>query len=262
MTTIHPTLEHVLHKEGNYHFFKEGDYICAVLRMPSGNLNGYVAIPSTHPLFEKNYSDHCDNLSPVVFNGNYIGLLAMAFSETNNAEMTPINIYFNVHGGITFASSGLKGIEAGLFGNVWWFGFDTSHSGDLRPFQTEIDRMFPIQTDEYRSMAYVIEQTKSLAQQLLQYAHAKNTNQGAIHITVEQAANNFIEKDTNVNQIQEKATKDLLRYSFLEGISWKEQQMEEELGKEMELLDTLIQDGAFNSAAAHIHKLLIKYNSK
>ena len=98
---------------------------------------GYVGVPSGHALYGVGYSDVEDS--------------------------------FLVHGGLTF--SGVCDEEhpdkichvpdSGEEKNVWWFGFDCAHAGDMVP------RLWD--DGEYRTLGYVKEQCRLLAAQLKVY---------------------------------------------------------------------------------------------
>lgn len=168
MITIHPKAETKIREENAFELFKHNGLICCVQRMGhSGNLNGYVAITKDHPLFGKLYSDKIKVNEEPKFNGNYIGLLCAAFDDKKEENVYSIDMALNVHGGITFSRAELAGVDKELFGELWWFGFDTAHAGDLRPFQTDIDRKYPLTDEEYRDFEYVKDETKQLAEQLI-----------------------------------------------------------------------------------------------
>lgn len=139
--------------------------------MWGGNYNGYVGVGEGHPLHGKGYDTliHVADMDTVSFNDNYIGLLLARGSSETEAGLLRIDMALNVHGGITYAENGLNGIEDGLFGNVWWFGFDTAHSGDLRVYQTDTDRRYPMNDSEYRDLVYVTAETTQLADQLAKF---------------------------------------------------------------------------------------------
>jgi len=104
-------------------------YACPVKRHPRvGNLCGYVGIPSTHPLFEKN-----DELLDTI----------------------------DVHGDINYA--GYLVCE-----RTWYFGFDCAHAFDYSPGLTaELDnspKLFKGAT--YRNIEYVKSEVIKLAKQL------------------------------------------------------------------------------------------------
>lgn len=112
---------------------------CLIVRGPSGALCGYVGVNHTHPHFQKDYND------PEV----------------------------SVHGGLTFASKCQETkddneiavchkVEENEDDNVWWFGFDCAHVGDLCPKNNH----YKYEGDSYKTVEYVKAQVESLAQQL------------------------------------------------------------------------------------------------
>lgn len=120
---------------------------CLIVRGPSGALCGYVGVPDTHPWHGKDYSELPD-YGP------------------------------EVHGGLTFASACQHTDDEtqhichvpgpGEPDNVWWFGFDCAHSGDVMPkYLKEYGGPFG-RTDweQYRNIGYVRGQVTHLAQQL------------------------------------------------------------------------------------------------
>ena len=140
-------------------------YPCLIVRngWVTGALCGYVGVPKDHPAHGKNY-DHYD------------------FSEDPEPN-TPIEQVINeveVHGGLTYAAACGHGEDPatgichipgkGEPDDVWWFGFDCSHGGDLVPkmrrgvFNPEFAALF--RGDVYRDEAYVREQVAELAKQL------------------------------------------------------------------------------------------------
>lgn len=170
MIKIHEEIEKGFLSEPMFELFEHKDLLCCVQRMNwSGNFNGYVAVPKEHSLYRKSYVDkiYIKNADKLKFNGNYIGLLCADKSGMKN-NMVSLDLAINVHGGITYSNSRLIGIDKKIsyFNNLWWFGFDTSHAGDLKPFQYEIDIKYPRSEDKYRDFEYVKKETESLAEQL------------------------------------------------------------------------------------------------
>jgi hypothetical protein len=103
--------------------------------------NGYVAVPPSHPLYRKKYSNKVKVKNPdkIKFNGNYLGLLsAWADDESDwiddekEESLLPIDLVINVHGGITFTESAkdMKNLPKRIPDHYWVFGFDTVHAGD------------------------------------------------------------------------------------------------------------------------------------
>jgi hypothetical protein len=171
MTTLHPSCETAYLKEPGFSMFLSSGLICMTARNPwSGNINGYVSIGKQHPFFGKEYGDkvHVTNLEEVKFNGNYIGLLCLDIDEAE-AGLISIDMALDVHGGITYSSSKFPWIDSEIFKDIWVFGFDTAHAGDLKPLQGSIDRQFNQLGDEYRDYEYVKGECTKLAEQLSMY---------------------------------------------------------------------------------------------
>ena len=137
----------------------------AVRHQHSGHWCGYVGVPESHPLHGQSYSDFYD-----------------------------VDLDFRVHGGLTFSEGcDEEGDEFtnichvpfdGRSDNVWWFGFDCAHSGDLSPQRTVYNKKKfeeerakgnsgwpwgPLMglEEEYRTLEYVKVECKSLAAQLV-----------------------------------------------------------------------------------------------
>lgn len=120
---------------------------CLIVRNRLGGLCGYVAVDPGHPLHGADYEQ------PDV----------------------------DVHGGLTYANAceetdtEAEGIchvpSAGAPTDVWWFGFDCVHSGDLAPGMAAISRHSGLgvgiyRNDTYRDVPYVVREVEGLAQQL------------------------------------------------------------------------------------------------
>jgi len=108
------------------------------VRNHSGNWCGYVGVPPGHPWFRGD-SEHVD------------------------AE---------VHGGLTYAAPCQSNggpichvPAAGEPDNVWWLGFDCAHWGDIIPGIDRFRRPGDDGKEVYRSLAYVQEETRRLADQ-------------------------------------------------------------------------------------------------
>lgn len=117
---------------------------CLIVRNPGGALCGYVGVSARHPCFGKDWHD--DNVS---------GL--------------------EVHGGITFGdhcqetddeSKHICHVPANpAEDGVWWLGFDCAHCWDVSPKYAE-QFSHPGDGTTYKSIAYVKNQIRGLAQQL------------------------------------------------------------------------------------------------
>jgi hypothetical protein len=114
---------------------------CLIVRGPVGSLCGYVGVSPSHPFFGKDYDD----------------------------------VSADAHGGLTFAGGCMKDgqeasrvchqVEAGEPDNVWWFGFDCAHSGDLCPGMSWFDGYFG-RSDTYKDFDWVRAEVQQLAKQL------------------------------------------------------------------------------------------------
>jgi len=110
---------------------------CLIVRNYGGALCGYVGVSEAHPLHGKNYND----------------------------------INMDVHGGLTYSdgcqhsddpAQGICHIpDPGEPDNVWWFGFDCAHAGDICPVY---DTHFRHGT--YKTIGYVKAEIVSLAAQI------------------------------------------------------------------------------------------------
>jgi len=139
---------------------------CMANRSRMGNWCGYVGVGPGHPLHGVGYSEHiaeCTGADPD----------ACWECPTPEGE-------FQVHGGLTFASgcqqtdSPAEGVchvpEPARPHDVWWFGFDCAHGGDLVP---TMYRSLPASLREgemYRDLAYVRAEASSLAKQVAEFA--------------------------------------------------------------------------------------------
>ena len=165
--SIHPKAQQ-FHKETHFNLFKYEGYICLVARMSGpGHFCGYVGVKKTNKLFGKSYSDYIEyeKKEDLEFNGNYLALMINALKDSDGNEVS-IDLLLNVHGGITYSKNKVSGIDENIFNDLWWFGFDTAHAGDVRPIENYIDRKYRISEDEYRDLEYMEAQTKKLAEQL------------------------------------------------------------------------------------------------
>ena len=113
-------------------------YKCRIMRHDHfGQLCGYVGIPKNHPLYGKHYSD----------------------DEVENLD---------AHGGLTHSSTDTDDKD------TWWFGFDCSHGGDLRPYMLvhligNGHTYTPDKgSDVYRTWEYVEREVRELSRQLKQ----------------------------------------------------------------------------------------------
>ena len=112
--------------------FEHAGLPCLLKRNRGGVWCGYAAVPPDHPWHGTHYDE------------------------------VPVD----VHGGLTYADACRGSIchvpQPGEPDNVWWFGFDSGHVGDVIPALPQVTEW----TDDYRDMAYVRAETTRLAEQL------------------------------------------------------------------------------------------------
>lgn len=109
----------------------------AVRHSRSGHWCGYVGVPPNHPLHGKSY-------------------------DVPNVA---------IHGGLTYAAACDGHVchvpKAGEPENVWWFGFDCQHSGDLAPGTPKEFRLY--EDWDYMTLLRVQNETNRLAEQLKEH---------------------------------------------------------------------------------------------
>ena len=117
------------------------DLDCMMLRNSFGAWCGYVGVPPNHPHHEVEYHS--------------------------------LDGYWEVHGGLTYSEKCVGHIchipEPGRPDDVWWIGFDTSHSCDLAPG----DLWFPERHrdfSKYRTQQYVKLETEKLAKMVQSFS--------------------------------------------------------------------------------------------
>lgn len=126
--------------------WKHKGFDCLVVRSPwTFALCGYVGVPKTHPLFRKNYNDVYESHPKV-----------------------------SAHGGLTYSEKCQGAIchpveEEG--DEVWWFGFDCAHAGDITPgsdalLPSSFLENCPPRYSTYKSLDYVENEVNQLAEQL------------------------------------------------------------------------------------------------
>jgi hypothetical protein len=128
-------LRNIIMNEPDFHIFEHQDLLCVIIRsVHSGSFLGYVGVELNHDLYNVNYN----NLKSI-----------------------------HVHGGITF--SGEIYVVKNDDKKRWYFGFDTCHYQDISPFYHDLFNSFAPSNSKYRDFNFMIEQTKSLAEQLKNY---------------------------------------------------------------------------------------------
>ena len=147
---------------------------CLAVRGPSGSWCGYVGLSPEHPWHGLEYSDAVDGRKMPMDAGSFSAPVPDRGSPDAVDWEDEIQAHLEAHGGITFSGACREGRDESLGichvpapgrpENVWWFGFDCAHLGDLSPNYARDG--FNDACDEYRTLDYVKRETASLAAQL------------------------------------------------------------------------------------------------
>lgn len=134
---------------------------------------GYVGVEPDSPLFGAKYYEQLPSIQQETVDkcslgkkSPILGLTACCSGDTEGAVRRSPDILFDVHGGLTYSDSGNYPVSS----NLWWFGFDCSHSGDGE-IQPNPSYGFLL-SGEVRSLAYVEAECESLAAQIADF-HAE-----------------------------------------------------------------------------------------
>lgn len=164
--------------------FEHAGYTCVVIFGYSGHRCGYVGIPKENMLYGKEYSDYLD-VEKKELEGELNGrILQLFFGALDNDERARIDLYFNVHGGITHSGGGEKSSYP-IESNLWWFGFDCNHCNDRKDLHLayekfpeyrksiqnmiDIEMLLPSMGGKVRTEEYVVNECKKLADQLKEF---------------------------------------------------------------------------------------------
>jgi hypothetical protein len=157
----------------------EAEYPCAMRRHPLyGNWCAYVGVDQAHPLFglptnhplklPSSWFEHrrgLEGTSPV-------DIFLHAMHGGQLTEACPINLAFQVHGGVNYARDHVPGEAPD---GLWRFGFDCGHADDYAPALLDmLDTVPPkmrrligkLEGQVYRDQQYVVSECQALAQQL------------------------------------------------------------------------------------------------
>ena len=150
-------------------------YTCVVIMTELGHRCGYVGVSTKHPLYGKDYHKSCRCLTPLWKDAKEKpfgkrGVMTM-FAYKGDKKVSP-ELFFDVHGSLTFSSRKKNEDYPVTQPHTWWFGYDCGHAGDgkdlsvLSPTLREIEEKFP-RNDPVRSLEYCIGECESLAEQLI-----------------------------------------------------------------------------------------------
>jgi hypothetical protein len=165
------------HNEPDRVDFESHGLPCLILRNRGGALCGYVAVPPEHPLHGVAHNEPCPALRERARDrwGEPVNSAVIpAFLAACRPDEDPRPEWaFSAHGGLTYSGACSGRIchvpREGQAENVWWFGFDCGHAGDLVPQQECLFGSFARGFScggTYRSVDYVRAQVETLAQQL------------------------------------------------------------------------------------------------
>jgi hypothetical protein len=160
-------------------FFHKG-YKCVVILADMGHRCGYVGVGPANPLYNIDLSK--DIKSPELLQeikSSKIGKRGIIDVFCWDGEKTRLSLLFDVHGGLTYSGSSNR-YPTNQIDPLWWFGFDCAHAGDAKDWDAlhrfipkekyqatkEVYDMFPRSSDMARSTNYVIDECKSLAEQI------------------------------------------------------------------------------------------------
>lgn len=164
---------------------------CLIVRGPSGALCGYVGVSSSHPLFQKDY----DSADVEVHGGltfaskcadeptreHWEKWRAHVLGRKDEARRYPIGDAahllkdrakeledFDAYVAWATAAHICHKVDDGEDDNVWWFGFDCAHLGDVSPAYDRPGRGLSGADDTYKDIDYVTSEVERLAAQLSQ----------------------------------------------------------------------------------------------
>lgn len=163
-------------------FYCEG-YRCVVVMTSMCHRCGYVGIPKGHYLYKKDYIDKCLLFSDIANEGqDKRGIIPfIRHFIMDESKLVPPDVYFNVHGSITYAASDNE-YPVENKNSLWFFGFDCGHAGDKKSpkdayayglitdkqlkYFLDLDSKYSIENEEERTADYVEQECISLAKQL------------------------------------------------------------------------------------------------
>jgi hypothetical protein len=138
----------------------ESGHTAVVLFVRDSHRCGYVGIRGSNALHGKAYGHELPKEYRDRLEGQAIGKRGIIpIFCMGTKEGVPLDVWFDVHGGLTYANSG-KEYPVENDGDLWWFGFDCAHSGDKTGHSPE---------GEERTLEYCIAECESLSRQLKEF---------------------------------------------------------------------------------------------
>lgn len=149
-----------------------------------GHRCGYVGLPPSHTLYGVSYSDkhpflRFDSSRKFDDHAPVLAVFAHALRGDEEGEMNSPEMVFEVHGGLTYSSSGTKtGYPLEEPNDLFWYGYDCGHAGDAPSpefiaAKEAADQYYytRLGTDIHRTLEYCIVECESLARQLAAVSH-------------------------------------------------------------------------------------------
>ena len=161
--------------------FEYKGYRCVTIFHDLGFRCGYVGLPEGHPLYKKEYTDQI-NVTLKDMEGIPVGkrgIFTLFGLPDNPDDQIKMDVYFNVHGGLTYSDGG-KNSHHPVDSDLWWLGFDCGHAGDQADYEllnklwgdderVKVRLMNPLYLDgdEIRSKEYVEQECRNLVDQII-----------------------------------------------------------------------------------------------
>ena len=114
-----------------------------VVLVDLGHRCGYVGIPQNHPLYGIGCKEAMPGVNRKVLDNMEIGdrgIIPIFCRAGDDSDTVSPGIYFDVHGGITFAGESRNGSDEYPIPTenpTWWYGFDCAHCDDTPEKWTE-----------------------------------------------------------------------------------------------------------------------------
>lgn len=155
-------------------------YNCFIVNSSGGWRNGYVEIPKDNMFFGKSFDSILPISREVLREESFgkrspISLLCFSLDKDKNV---PLDMLFNVHGGITYGNSKLS--PAGKE-NSWFLGFDCNHCNDGKDYSImdeiseKFEKEFGFLTDNpIRDEKYIESEIFSLVDQIIKFDNLYN----------------------------------------------------------------------------------------
>ena len=167
--------------------FEYKGYRCVIVFNDRGIRCGYVGLPKGHALYGKGFGSQLKATYKDI--GEELGkrspLQAFYLWGSDPDNRVELEMYFNVHGGVTYASDG-KESKYPVESDLWWIGFDCGHAGDAPDLdlveklwgddpkirqRLDFEYEYPLHFDDdvLRSNEYVQQECRSLVDQIIDY---------------------------------------------------------------------------------------------